>query len=99
MKILHLNLKKEYFDDIKNKRKLFEYREDNEYWRKRLVNVDYDEVHFKLGYPKSDDTSRIIKRKYLGYEPRAIRHKHFGNTGATDKQIEVFAIWTNGEER
>lgn len=95
-KILHLNLKKEYFEDIKNGNKLFEFREYNEYWTKRLENKEYDEVHFKLGYPKKDDEEKIIIRKYLGYEFRDIRHKHFGNDNPSCKQIKVFAIFTNG---
>lgn len=98
MKILHLNLKKEYFNDIKNGHKPFEYREYTGHWEKRLVDKVYDEVHFKLGYPKASDSSKIIKRKYIGYELRDIRHKHFGNENPSSKQIKVFAILTNGED-
>lgn len=97
MKILHLNLKKEYFEEIKSGTKTLEYRLKNPYWTKRLVDREYDEVHFKCGYPKKDDTDKIIKKKYIGYWERGIRHKHFNNDGATDPQVEVFAIHTTGE--
>jgi ASC-1-like (ASCH) protein len=95
--ILHLNLKAEYFDDIKNGKKPFEFRLDNEYWRKKLMRRNYDEVHFKCGYPSRDDKSKIIKKKYIGYEMKSIKHKHFGNTDKNDEPISVFAIRTYGE--
>lgn len=95
--ILHLNLKSEYFYDIKNGRKPYEYRLDNEYWRKRLLNRDFTEVHFKCGYPSRSDSSKIIKKKYIGYEMKDIKHKHFGNDGKDDAPVRVFAIRTYGE--
>lgn len=95
--ILHLNLKSEYFYDIKKGIKLFEYREDNEYWRKRLAGRHYQEVHFKCGYPKKDDESKIIKKEYIGYKMKKLKHKHFKNDGESDDAISVFAIHTTGE--
>lgn len=89
-KILHLNLKKEYFNDIKDNKKDLEFRLHNDYWKKRLINREYDEVHFKLGYPKSDDKDKIIKRKYIGYQILNINHNHFNNRELT----KVFAIPT-----
>jgi len=97
MKILILNLKAEYFNEIKEGKKPYEYRLYNEYWKKRLVNREYDEVHFKLGYPRNDESHKIIKKEYLGWELRGIRHNHFNNTGATDRQVDVFAIRTYGK--
>jgi len=91
MKILHLNLKKEYFLDIKSQNKPFEFRLKTPYWKKRLIGKHYDEVHFKLGYPGAEDNSRIIKREYLGFENQEINHKHFGKD-----EVEVFAILTTG---
>jgi len=92
MKKLILNLKGEYFDEIKVGKKTFEYRLCNEYWKKRLVNREYDIVEFRRGYPKNTETDKIISMPYLGWELRGIRHKHFGNTGSTDKQVDVYAI-------
>jgi len=87
-RILHLNLKGEYFDAIKNGSKQFEYRLKNSYWTKKLVNKDYDEVHFKRGYPRNNELDKIIKVPYKGYEVQTITHKHFG-----EKLVEVFAIY------
>ena len=95
MNILHLNLKTEYFNEIKEGNKPFEFRECKDHWRNKLINRDYDEVHFKLGYPKNDDTEKIIKRKYISYELKVINHPHFNDS----KPTKVFAILTNGEER
>jgi len=92
--ILHLNLKEEYFNEIKNGNKPLEFRECNDFWSKRLINKEYDEVHFKLGYPKNDDTTRILKRKYFGYKLIVINHPHFNDSRPT----KVFAIYTHGEE-
>ena len=94
MKILHLNLKGEYFDTIKNGNKPFEYRLKNEYWTKKLMGRDYDEVHFKSGYPRNDELDKIIKIPYRGYEIHKIIHKHFSN-----EPVEVFAIHTSSESR
>jgi len=87
MRTLHISLKSKYFNAIKNGHKPFEYRLYNEYWAKRLVGEAYDEVWFKLGYPATGDDSRILKRKYLGYELQTIVHEKFGN-----EPVDVFAI-------
>ena len=86
-KILHLPLKAIYFNQIKSGIKTEEYREITEYWAKRLVNRDYDEVHLKLGYPKKDDLSKILIKPWKGYVVKTIEHPHFGN-----KELSVFAI-------
>lgn len=88
--ILILNLKAEYFYDVKNGIKSFEYRVIKDHWKKKLIDRDYDEIHFKLGYPKKGDMDRTIIVPYKGYEIQTIEHKHFGS-----KLIEVFAIKTN----
>ena len=90
MKILSLHLKAEYFHQIKNGTKLFEYRLYNDYWKKKLENKSYDEVHFKLGYPSHSDLDKIIKCKYNGYEMQNINHSHFCNL--FDESVRVFAI-------
>ena len=55
MQILHLTLKKKWFDLIAAGEKKFEYREDKPYWQKRLLNDDdtpkhFDIIRFKNGY-------------------------------------------------
>ena len=86
---LTLNLKAEYFHQIQDGTKPFEYRERNDYWRKRLVNRSYKWVEFCLGYPSRDDLSRRIKVPYRGYDETTITHPHFGS-----EPVDVFAIHT-----
>lgn len=61
MNILHLNLKRKWFDMILSGEKKEEYREIKDYWQKRLLVVDhsgpkfrhYDAINFKNGYKKN----------------------------------------------
>lgn len=87
VKILRLNLKREYWEQIKNGSKLVEYRLATEYWRKRLEDREYDEVHLLLGYPSRDDKSRRIERKWVRCWKEAIQHKEFG-----PDYVDVYAI-------
>lgn len=91
-KILHINLKSKYFYEIKDGIKAFEYRLKNDYWAKRLIDKNYDEVCFKLGYPKADDFDKIIIVPYRGFEIQKIKHELFG-----DKEVEVYAIRTGNK--
>ena len=58
-KILHLNLKKEWFDKIKTGEKTIEYREVKPYWTDRLCYSvskgfkEFDKIIFKNGYQKN----------------------------------------------
>ena len=90
MATLHLSVKKEYFFEMKDFSKIYEYRLRNEYWTKRLVDRDYDEIQIKMGYPRKDDFSKVLHRPYLGYEEQTITHPHFG-----DDPVDVFAIFVN----
>ncbi|MGL5229965.1 MAG: hypothetical protein ACRC8F_03995 [Cetobacterium sp.] len=87
MKILTLNLKREYFEQIKLGIKTEEYRLCTQYWQKRLENKKYDKVILKLGYPKNSEIEKILEFKYLGYEIKTIKHKHFG-----ENPVKVYAI-------
>ena len=89
-RILHLPVKKIYFDQIKSGKKLDEYRLVTEYWKKRLEGRDYDEVHVKCGYPKTGDMSRVEVRPWRGFSNIVITHPHFGPA-----PVEVFAIHVN----
>lgn len=70
MKVLHLTLKKQWFDDILAEVKLEEYREIKPYWIKRL-HFDiwdvcpFDVIRFKNGYssncPEMDIELKGIK--------------------------------------
>lgn len=89
MKILTLNLNKEYFDEILSGNKKEEYREVKEYWTKRLKQK-YDRIVIKCGYPKSEDISKEIWFEWNGFIKKKINHKHFGS-----KEVEVYAIDLN----
>jgi hypothetical protein len=86
-RILYLHLKKIYFDQIRSGTKTCEFRSATEYWRKRLVGKCYDEVHLMLGYPKPDETDKIIIRKWTMLAKEWILHEGFG-----PDPIEVFVI-------
>lgn len=87
MKILHLNLKKKWWDEINAGQKKYEYRVFNNFWEKRLKNKEFDIILIKLGYPKKDDLSKIIAFKWEGYEIQYLKHEEFEN-----KEQKVFAI-------
>ena len=64
MKVLHLTLKKKWFDLIRSGEKKYEYRQDKPYWRKRLVDENgegkhFDVVRFKNGYGKESPTMLV----------------------------------------
>ena len=86
-KILHLHLKKKYFDDIKSGKKTWEFRRVTPRWRKMLVGRYYDEIWLYCGYPKVSDTERILKRQWRLIAKEIILHEEFG-----DKPVEVFCI-------
>lgn len=87
-KILRLNLKREYWEAIRDGEKIYELRRATPYWRKRLRGTRYDEIHLCLGYPKRNDESRILRRKWRT-APAIINTKHpeFG-----EMHVDVFCI-------
>lgn len=93
LRVLHLNLKAEYFDQIACGQKPFEYRLCTPFWTKRLVGKHFDQVHIKKGYPSASDTARILVRPWRGFENQTITHPHFGAT-----PVCVFAIRVNETE-
>lgn len=64
-KILHLTLKKKWYDMIASGDKKEEYREMKPYWHKRLLNKDYDYIIFKNGYSKEAPS---MKAEFLGLQ-------------------------------
>ena len=50
MKILYLNLKKEWYNAIESGDKTEEYREIKEYWIKRLTNLKHNSLLFSYRY-------------------------------------------------
>jgi ASC-1-like (ASCH) protein len=82
-KILHLTLKKKWFDLIKSGEKKEEYREIKQYFITRLQGRTYDFIIFRNGYSK---TSPKIKVKYLGVQIKMIINP------MTEVYQSVFAI-------
>jgi hypothetical protein len=69
LKILHLNLKKKWFDMILSGEKTEEYREVKPYWTKRLsrtgvdkvfIPKEFDIVEFRNGYGKDAPMMRVV---------------------------------------
>lgn len=87
LKKITFNLRKNYFEDIKKGIKLKEYRLFNDYWKKRLIDRDYDVIVIKLGYPKNDEYDKILYFKWNKYEIIDLIHDEFGKD-----PVKVFAI-------
>jgi hypothetical protein len=70
-RILHLHLEREWFDDIAEGRKNYEYRAYKEYWKKRLEGREFDIVRFRNGYasdaPEMDVEFVDLERKGKNY--------------------------------
>lgn len=58
-KILHLTIKRKWFDLIAQGKKTVEFREIKPYWTKRLRGKEFDEVHFRNGYRKDSPFMRV----------------------------------------
>lgn len=85
MKILHLTLKKKWFDMILSGEKNEEYREIKFYWTKRLDNRQYDIIRFTNGYSPNSPTMDV--------EVKSIE-KGFGlpQWGAADDQVYILSL-------
>lgn len=60
MRILHLTLKKQWFDMIASGEKKEEYREIKPYWETRLFGKkEYDAIEFRNGYMKDAPRIRV----------------------------------------
>lgn len=75
MKILHLTLKKKWFDLIAKGEKRVEYRKYNDYWIARLSGKTFDEIHFRNGYTNDRPFMRV---QYLGCQFQNLNYvRHF----------------------
>jgi hypothetical protein len=90
MKILHLNLKTHWFNDIKNGTKKFEYRVYNKFWKKRILGKEFDRVCIHLGYPKRGTLGRTLTFRWRGFKILKIVSAEFGLT-----PVRCFAIDLN----
>ena len=73
-RILHLNLFREYFNQIVEGTKTIEYRKKTDYWKKRIENREYDYIQFRNGYAKIAPTMLV---EYKGYSVG--KHPLIGN--------------------
>ena len=83
-KILHLTLKKKWFDMILSGEKKEEYREIKPYWDKRFIGKNYGIVRFKNGYGKNSPVMDIECRS-IGIGYGTISH-------GAPKGLEVYII-------
>lgn len=89
-KILYLNVKGVYFDQMKAGYKKEEYRLLNAHWHNKLHGRHYDQIVIMRGYPKKDDEQKRLVLPYEGFEIKTITHEHFGAD-----PVRVFAIRVN----
>lgn len=65
--ILHMTLKRKWFDLILHGKKINEYRENKPYWLKKINKNKYDIIRFRNGYRKNSPTLDIELIKYTIY--------------------------------
>ena len=87
MNTLHLPLKRQYFEAIRDGHKTEEYRLCTPYWRKRLENRSFSQIVLTLGYPARGDKARQIVRPWRSYQLKTLLHPHFGPS-----PVQVYAI-------
>jgi len=67
-RILHLTLKRQWFDMIARGIKREEYRDLKPYWDKRLKGRRYQAVHFRNGYSANAPTMIVeVRGLYMGF--------------------------------
>lgn len=102
MKVLDLVLKHKWYDMIESGEKRDEYREDKEYWIKRLTDLNTDFVPFSYRYhyeqiPFKDYTHVRFHRAYTNttmlFELNGMDYG-FGNSswGAPDKEVFIIKL-------
>ena len=69
-KVLHLVLKRKYFERIYNGTKKTEYRDFTPYWQKRIEGKHYTHIKFQLAYTKNPPTMlvEILDRNIVEYK-------------------------------
>lgn len=87
MKILTLHLKARWWHQIASGQKTVELRLQNDYWRKRLVGRQYDEIHLWQGYPPKTQTDKLLRRQWQLVAVETLQHEEFG-----PHPVNVFVI-------
>lgn len=112
MTTLHLPLKREYFEAIRDGAKTEEYRLCTAFWERRLSRKSryhdtlvegaiavprfFDRIVLTLGYPARDDHTRRLERPWMGYTIKTITHPHFGPEPVTVYAITVNPVGSKG---
>jgi hypothetical protein len=65
LRVLHLTLKRQWFDMIASGVKREEYRAMKPYWHKRLNRRSFDAVHFRNGY-SADAPAMLVELRDIG---------------------------------
>ena len=86
-RVLVLRMKARWWDEIASGSKSVELRLQTEYWRKRLIGREYDEIHLWKGYPPKSETQFLLKRKWVSVVECEIVHEEFG-----PEPVKVFSI-------
>ena len=64
------NLKKKWFEKIKNKEKTHEYRLQTKYWTTRISKIkEKDIIEFASGYPNANDKDKFLQAKVIKITP------------------------------
>ena len=72
MKILHLPLKKEWYEMIESGVKTEEYREIKPYWSKRLTGVEHPLFSVRHGYRSANQNGYTHIKFSYGYTKRTM---------------------------
>ena len=69
-KVLHLVLKRKYFERIHEGTKTIEYRDFTKYWKKRIDGKHYTHIKFQLAYSKNPPTMlvEVLDRNIVDYK-------------------------------
>ena len=62
MEVLHLVLKRKYFERIYDGTKTTEYRDYTNYWKKRIEGNHFTHIKFQLAYSKNPPTMLVEVR-------------------------------------
>jgi hypothetical protein len=91
LRTLTIPVKGVYFDEIRDGRKLVEYRLRTDFWVKRLRMREYDQIVLTRGYPKGGGIEGVTRltREWRGFTCGTICHPHFGPEAVDVYNIDV----------
>lgn len=100
--ILHLTLFRKWFDKILSGEKREEYRCATTFWKKRLIERKYDEIHFRNGY-QTDAPWMRAEFKDIGYKTGSPNGTYVITLGRVlevkNLKPEQDAIWKSRKEK